>query len=228
MHAHANSANERVRNCDDVSRLCHAMSLLPRDTCVVSGWSRDTCERWRVRSRVLMTRHTLLKYSALHNKLHQWCFQESLAATVRRARPPSGAADCLTSTQSVNFQKAIDMNLCVLPALPRLTTIHMKYDTNKLQLNHFYMCGAASSGCIDIIAIQQCNAPTLAAHTTASTAMACVRCVLASAVRLDSGYNVELLQHENVNHVSPWKNVDLGCLSCNKYAAFVGLYLVLQ
>lgn len=106
------------------------------------------------------------------------------------ARPAAQpAADCLTSTQSVNFQKAIDMNLCVLPALPRLTTIHMKYDTNKLQLNHFYMCGAASSGCIDIIAIQQCNAPTGAAHTTASTAMACVRSVLASAVRLDTMLN---------------------------------------
>ena len=117
------------------------------------------------------------------------------------ARPAAQpAADCLTSTQSVNFQKAIDMNLCVLPALPRLTTIHMKYDTNKLQLNHFYMCGAASSGCIDIIAIQQCNARTGVAHHRQHCNGLCPLC---ACLRSKAGYNVELLQHENVNHVSP-------------------------
>ena len=42
---------------------------------------------------------------------------------------------------SINFQKAIDINLCgVGGALVELHTIHMKYDTNKLHLNHFYMC----------------------------------------------------------------------------------------
>ena len=42
------------------------------------------------------------------------------------------------------------MNLCEgSEHYSQLTTVHMKYDSNKLQWNHFYMCN------IDIIA--QCN-----------------------------------------------------------------------
>ena len=95
-----------------------------------------------------LTLTLLLKYLAQCETINYvWYFQERVWPGWCTYLPRAARN---STCWSVNFQKAIDTNLCEgSEHYSQLTTVHMKYDSNKLQWNHFYMCN------IDIIA--QCN-----------------------------------------------------------------------
>ena len=163
-----------VMTCPDSGTQC-LWCHVPRVLCLAGHVTR-------------VTRHTLLKYSALHNKLHDWCFQESLAATVRRARPPSQQRTASPQLKVSIFKKLLIWTYVCCPHCPgspqsiwNMILINCSWIISTCAVQHLVAVS---------ILLQYNNAMhRLELPTTASTAMACVRCVLASAVRLDTMLN---------------------------------------
>ena len=98
--------------------------------------------RYGVHGPAELTLTLLLKYLAHCETINYvWYFQE-------RVWPRSGCTYLEPATQlvEVSIFKKLLIWTYVRAVNTQLTTVHMKYDSNKLQLNHFYMCN------IDIIA----------------------------------------------------------------------------
>ena len=153
---HASGEYKWANNCDDVwcvVTFCHAtrhslMSVSDTTTLARNKSQQNTRVQSYYRHKIYYWSHYegahtrwLLKYLAQCETINYvWYFQERVWPRPECTYLPRARN---STCWSVNFQKAIDMNLC---EGSEHSAHHMKYDSNKLQQNHFYMCS------IDIIA----------------------------------------------------------------------------
>ena len=156
---HASWEYKWANNCDDVwcvvtlcHATCHALSVMSvSDTTLARNKSQQNISEYKV-IRKSISGHTmgltlalLLKYLAQCETINYvWYFQERVWWPGRSALT---YLELATQLVEVSIFKKLLIWTYVRAVNTQLTNaVHMKYDSNKLQQNHFYMCN------IDIIA----------------------------------------------------------------------------